>query len=165
MNIDLSMQGPNSGTESRSLYRWLQRKSPELHAEGVRLAPAGGSRPRPGEMGTAFEIVQFVFDNVAQYGALALAIASWRRAHHARCTVRLERDGVKITLTGAELDDAEAVARAFERLARAPDTAGNAPEPDGEENAEPDDAERGDGEGGAAEGGEAPGGGGPGTAK
>ncbi len=132
MKIDLSMQGPSSGTESRSLYRWLQEKTRELHAEGVSLAPAGGPDPLPGQMGTVFEIVQFVFDNVAQYGALAVAIASWRRAHHSRCSVQLERDGVKITLTEAELDDAEAIARAFERLAGASGTDAEERRPDSE---------------------------------
>ncbi|QUX31126.1 hypothetical protein KGD83_11905 [Nocardiopsis akebiae] len=116
MNVQLSVHGPTSDAEFRSLYRWLRGEGGNLRAAGITMEHTGGTPDEPDVMGGAFEVVQFVCDFGAQYGALAVAIASWRRAHPARSSFTLERNGVKITLTEAELDDLPAVLRALEEL-------------------------------------------------
>lgn len=120
MQIRLLVHGPGSDVEFRSLYRWLR------HQEGGTLREAGitmsepGSLPARDEMGGAFEVVQFVFENAPQYGALAVAIASWRRAHAPRSAMTFERDGLRISLDEARLLEEEGVRKALRDLLGSP---------------------------------------------
>ncbi|WP_159942106.1 MULTISPECIES: hypothetical protein [unclassified Nocardiopsis] len=116
MNVLLSVHGPNSDAEFRSLYQWLRGEERELRSGGITMVRGGGRPEEPGTMGGAFEVVQFLFEMGAQYGALALAIASWRQAHPARSSITLERDGLRITLTNVEIEDVAVVLRALEEL-------------------------------------------------
>jgi hypothetical protein len=117
----MRVNGPQGDVEFRSLYRWLQRQ------EGERLRQAGitmsepGSPPEHDEMGGAFEVVKFVFETVAQYGALAVAIAAWRRNHAPRSAVVFEREGVRISLDQARLLEEAAVRQALRELLDVPE--------------------------------------------
>lgn len=127
MNVQLSVHGPNNITELTSLHRWLKAKGGELRTAGITMEQTVETPQRPDTMGGTFEIVQFAFDAVAQYGALAIAIASWRRAYPSRCSFTLERGDTKITLTEVELRDMSTVLRALEELSEEDD-----PEEEGE---------------------------------
>lgn len=116
VQIRMLVHGPESDVEFRSLYRWLQRREGEsLREAGITMSEPG-SPPEQDEMGGAFEVVQFVFEAVAQYGTLAVAIATWRRAHAPRSAVVFEREGVKISLDQARLLEEEAVRQALREL-------------------------------------------------
>ncbi|MDA2812195.1 hypothetical protein O4J56_16235 [Nocardiopsis sp. RSe5-2] len=164
MQVHLSLQGPRSRTEMRSLVRWLRSRKGELSDKGIAFDP-GGPAPPDGAMGPAFEVIEFVFNAVAQYGALAVALASWRRAHSpaegADSKVVLECDGVVVTLSGAEAADPEAVAQKIRELRDLREAEADAPDsrdaPDSEEepgapHGEDGTATPGEEEGGGEEG-------------
>jgi len=113
--VRMSVQGPHSAVEFRSLYRWLRHEGGELRAAGIRMGDPG-SLPGPGEMGGTLEVVQFAFEAVAQYGALAVAIASWRKAHEPRSALVFERNGLKVSLDEAQLLEDESVRRVLQEL-------------------------------------------------
>ena len=135
MNVQMIVEGPRNTVEFRSLYRWLRNEGEELRAAGITMG-APGSPPGPHEMGGAFEIVQFAFDTVAQYGALALAIVSWRKAHAPRSALIFERNGVRVSLEEAQLLEEESVRRALQEVLGAQE-----PRDEGDEDSEtPGDA-------------------------
>ncbi|WP_217198290.1 effector-associated constant component EACC1 [Streptomyces buecherae] len=119
MNIQLRVHDPSDDNDPHSLYQWLGDAAPRLRADGVHLRRLGAA-PRPGEMGGAFDVIQFVFDSSVQLGALAVAIATWRAAHATRgeSSLTVERDGRRVTLTGVDVSDPDAVRRALEELLR-----------------------------------------------
>ncbi|MFE6778228.1 hypothetical protein [Streptomyces sp. NPDC057702] len=119
MNIQLRVDNPGDDHDHHSLYQWLGEATPRLRADGVTLLRPGAD-PRPGEMGGAFDVIRFVFDSSVQLGALAVAIATWRAAHAARAgsSLTVERDGRRVTLTGVDVSDPDAVRRALEELLR-----------------------------------------------
>ncbi|MFI9030354.1 hypothetical protein [Streptomyces sp. NPDC053560] len=116
-HVRLTLHGTESTQEFRSLHRWLRDGGPELRAAGVTVRDVGED-PAPGEMGGAFEVIQLLVEHGAGWGSLALAVAAWWEAHRPRSSVTFERDGTKVTLTGAELRDEETVRRALARLGR-----------------------------------------------
>lgn len=115
MHFDMSVHGSQSDLELRSLRRWLLRRRPELAAAGITVDETG---PPAGddEMGGVFEVVQFAVGTSAELAALALALVTWRQGHGARSSVTFERDGLRITLTGTDLDNEHTVQRALEAL-------------------------------------------------
>lgn len=115
LDMQMFVHGPDSDLEIRSLHNWLLGEGKVLRTAGIEVGELG-SGPDLNEMGGVFEIVQFVIDSTAQLGALAVSIAAWREARGARCSVTFERNGVRVTLTGADLDDEETVRRALKGL-------------------------------------------------
>ncbi|KAF4406855.1 MULTISPECIES: hypothetical protein [Streptomyces] len=118
MRIQLSLNGARSDVELRSLYRWLRAEGRQLDSAGVTVRAPGAGPGGPHEMGGAFEVVEFVVGTATQLGSLAVAVAAWRAAHHSRSSVTFEHGGTKVTLSGADLDNARAVLSALEELRR-----------------------------------------------
>ncbi|MEU0987851.1 hypothetical protein [Streptomyces sp. NPDC005953] len=113
MNIDLVVENPSR--EFRSLRAWLRRADAELRSAGIVITDLR-TAPGPEDMGGGLDTVRFVCDTVAQYGALAVAVAAWRDAHAARTSVTFRRGGITVTLTAADLRDQEMIRRALEQL-------------------------------------------------
>lgn len=108
MKIGISLHGAHSDVELRSLYRWLKVERGELAAAGLILRAPGSSAelPPPDEMGGGtFDVVQLVVNAIPAWGALMLSISTWSKAHGSRSSLTVERDGTKITFTGADLED------------------------------------------------------------
>ncbi|MFR9794321.1 effector-associated constant component EACC1 [Streptomyces sp. MS06] len=81
--------------DGTSLLRWLHA-DPDLRG----AARVGASAPRPGsgEMGGALDTVNVVLSNALAFGSLVTAVAAWRTSRPRPPRVRIERDGVAVTL-------------------------------------------------------------------
>ncbi|MEK8143386.1 hypothetical protein NKH18_18585 [Streptomyces sp. M10(2022)] len=78
-----------------SLCRWLMAE-PELR--GRAKVSTGPERPAAGHMGDGLELVNVVLTNSIALGSLISAVAVWRGSRPRPPQVRLERDGVVVTL-------------------------------------------------------------------
>lgn len=93
-----------------SLYRWLAQ-DPDV-AQQAEVALESG-RPGAGEMGDAFEVINVVVTHTLALGSLAVACATWRASRPSAPAVRIERDGVTVTV---EDGSPEAVRRVVDAL-------------------------------------------------
>ncbi|GAA1172890.1 hypothetical protein F4556_002083 [Kitasatospora gansuensis] len=94
-----------------SLYRWLVAES-ELRG-GAEVALRGGGMT-PGQMGEgALEIVNVVIANGIALGSLVTAVAAWRGSRSRPPQVRLERNGVVVTLQDASPEEVERILRVW----------------------------------------------------
>lgn len=111
MAIRIRMSGPSAESDLASLCAWL-RDEPDIrkHAEMSLLGP----EPGPGDMGTAFDVLQLIVDSGFQAANLALAYAAWRATRPRRPRVTIERDGVTVTLDGSESSTVEAIIQILE---------------------------------------------------
>ncbi|MEV0318291.1 hypothetical protein ACIBKX_08510 [Streptomyces sp. NPDC050658] len=97
------------GTESAaSLYRWLMAE-PELR--GSASLSTGAERSAPGHMGDGLELVNVVLANSIALGSLITAVAAWRGSRPRPPQVRLERDGVVVTLRDDSPEQVERILR------------------------------------------------------
>ncbi|MGW1375198.1 effector-associated constant component EACC1 [Streptomyces sp. NPDC002446] len=78
-----------------SLYRWLIQDPDVAQQAEVSL---GTGPARPGAMGGAFEVINAVVTHGIALGSLAVACATWRAARPSAPAVRIERDGVTVTV-------------------------------------------------------------------
>ncbi|MYR78461.1 hypothetical protein K7395_25905 [Streptomyces filamentosus] len=85
----------SGGAEAASLCRWLLADS-ELR--GRARVSTGAQRPAAGHMGDGLELVNVVLANGIALGSLITAVAAWRGSRPRPPQVRLERDGVVVTL-------------------------------------------------------------------
>jgi phage-related tail protein len=102
-----------------SLYRWLVL-DPDLrgHAK-VSTAPAA---PEAGHMGGALDTVNIVLGNTIALGNLLVAVAAWRGSRRNPPEVRLERDGVAVTVRDASPEDVERILRILDSGERGGDS-------------------------------------------
>ncbi|MGH4028811.1 effector-associated constant component EACC1 [Actinomycetota bacterium Odt1-20B] len=120
MYVRLSVHGPDptqQALEFRSLCRWLTDDG-GLRGTGITVKEVG-DEPAPGEMGGTFEVLRLLAEHGPNWGALAVAVVSWRDARAARGALRVARedsDTDSVTLTAADLRDPDALRRALERL-------------------------------------------------
>ncbi|MCT2594451.1 hypothetical protein LHJ74_31860 [Streptomyces sp. N2-109] len=117
---------PGDALASSQLHAHLRRHPDTRRLPLEHQLPAGGTS----EMG-ALDTITAVLDSGVGVGGLAVALAAWRtqrRGTRAERTLRLERDGQVVTLTGYTPEEAERVLRT---LAADPAPA-PAPEPDGD---------------------------------
>ena len=96
-----------------SLHQWLQDDYglPRDTAVALRTAPG------PEAMGGAWEAIDVVLTHATALAGLALAVATWRRTRAEPPTVRIEANGVTVTLTAGQDHDAESVRRLLGALA------------------------------------------------
>ncbi|MDQ8707956.1 hypothetical protein RCO28_36645 [Streptomyces sp. LHD-70] len=107
-----------SAAELRSLQGWL-RSDPDVR----RTATVGvrGSAPRPGEMGTAVDVLQLVTGNGWSAASFVLAVVAWRQTRPRRPRVEIRRGDTVVVLDGGTSDVVEQVIRALDT---APDEGG-----------------------------------------
>ncbi|MFJ7206618.1 hypothetical protein ACIQWR_24190 [Streptomyces sp. NPDC098789] len=97
--VELNGEAESVERELRSLARWLRDDDAIRSTALVKLTQAP---PRPGEMGTAFDVVQLVVDSGFQLGNLALAYAAWRGTRPRSAVVTVEHRGRRVTLDTAD---------------------------------------------------------------
>ncbi|MEV2253432.1 hypothetical protein AB0I94_23090 [Streptomyces sp. NPDC050147] len=102
--------GPGDGSAASvlSLYRWLVAE-PELRGH-ARLSTRA-RHAAPGTMGDGLDLVNVVLANSIALGGLVTAVAAWRGSRPRPPQVRLERDGVVITLQDSSPETVEQVLR------------------------------------------------------
>jgi hypothetical protein len=101
----LSVADSSDGTEITSLYRWLAQDPDVRRDAKVTIVPAPS---RPGGMSGGLEVVNVVLSNTIALSSLVVAVASWIGSRRApsRPVVRIERDGVSVTISA---DSPEAI--------------------------------------------------------
>lgn len=93
-----------------SLYRWLVDE-PELRGQaGVSLE---AEPSEPGQMGGGLELVNVVLSNSIALGSLVTAVATWRGSRPRPPQIRLERDGVVVTLQDGSPEAVEQILRVW----------------------------------------------------
>ncbi|MFE0191052.1 hypothetical protein [Streptomyces sp. NPDC058989] len=115
MRVDIIVDGDDEEADSSaasltSLYRWLAQDPDVADQAEISLAPG---RPGAGEMGGAFEVINAVLTHGIALGSLAVACATWRSSRPTAPAVRIERDGVTVTV---EDGSPEAVRRIVDAL-------------------------------------------------
>jgi hypothetical protein len=115
-----SAGGGESADSARSLYRWLVG-DPELRGHAEVTAPA---QTKPGHMGGVLDVVDVVLSNTIALSGLVVSVATWRGARPRPPRVRLERDGVQVSVEGASPEAIAQVLRALEAGAEANTDAG-----------------------------------------
>ncbi|MDX2825719.1 hypothetical protein PV416_32775 [Streptomyces ipomoeae] len=102
----------DDGEAVEDLFRWLAGDSELAYRSRMSLRPAPLV---PGEQGGAFEAVNIVLANVTALGSLVTAVLTYRdarrRTHRpgAQGSLRLERDGVVVTITPESQVSAERI--------------------------------------------------------
>jgi hypothetical protein len=81
-----------------SLYRWLTL-DPQVRRDT--MVSIVSAPPGAGEMGGSLEAIDVLIGNGLAIGSLLLAISSWRTSRPRPPTIRIERDGVSITIEDA----------------------------------------------------------------
>lgn len=99
-----------AGGAAASLYRWLLA-DPEL--SGRAEVSVGAVTAGQGEMGGALEAVDVVFGNAIALGNLLVAVAAWRGSRPRPPEVKIERDGVSVTVQDGSPETVERVLRAW----------------------------------------------------
>ena len=94
-----------------SLYRWLIA-DPEL--SGLARIAVVPTQSRPGHMGEALEVVNVVLSNTIALSSLLVAVSGWRGSRARPPEVRLEREGVTVTVQDASPDRVEQILRALD---------------------------------------------------
>lgn len=104
MQVHIVMEGecddraPASAASLTSLYRWLVQDPDVAQQADVSLE---SEQAVAGEMGGAFEVINAVVANGIALGSLAVACATWRAARPTAPAVRIERNGVTVTVEDA----------------------------------------------------------------
>lgn len=126
VEVNLTFSGGAAGEEAgdagefaSSLYRWLAAE-PELRAGTDLSLRPGRPGPGPGHMGEALDIVNVVLTNGIALGSLVTAVASWRGSRPRPPQVRLERDGVVVTLQDSSPEAIERVLTVWHERDRRP---------------------------------------------
>ncbi|MGX5393963.1 hypothetical protein [Streptomyces sp. 404i] len=108
MRVNVTFGEGTGGAEAASLRRWLMAE-PELRGR-ARFSP-GAELPAAGHMGDGLELVNVVLANGIALGSLITAIAAWRGSRSRPPQVRLERDGVVVTLRDNSPEQVEQILR------------------------------------------------------
>ncbi|MEV6751325.1 hypothetical protein [Streptomyces sp. NPDC051214] len=101
-------EGTESTASVLSLYRWLLAE-PELR--GQAQVSTAARHTAPGSMGDGLDLVNVVLANSIALGGLVTAVAAWRGSRPRPPQVRLERDGVVVTLRDSSPETVEQVLR------------------------------------------------------
>ncbi|MFJ7199728.1 hypothetical protein [Streptomyces sp. NPDC098926] len=100
-----------SAGELRSLQGWL-RSDPEVRSSatvGVR-----GSEPRPGETGTAMDVLELVTGNGWSAASFVPALVAWRQSRPQQPRSEVHRGDTVYILTGGSDEEVEPVIRALD---------------------------------------------------
>jgi hypothetical protein len=102
MQLRLSVDGDRPNEEISTLYRMLLADE-RIRRHASVTVEAGGQRP--GELGTALQVIQLVTNGGFQIAGLALSYAAWRATRIRPAKVTIERDdGLRITVSDASPD-------------------------------------------------------------
>ncbi|MGW1793036.1 effector-associated constant component EACC1 [Streptomyces tubercidicus] len=96
---------------------------PELQA-GVSLE---AEPSEPGQMGGGLELVNVVLSNSIALASLVTAVATWRGSRARPPQIRLERDGVVVTLQDGSPEAVEQILRVWSEGERGQGDEGGAP--------------------------------------
>ncbi|MFG2289715.1 hypothetical protein ACGFOU_27040 [Streptomyces sp. NPDC048595] len=107
-------EGSSSTASVTSLYRWLARDPDVAQQAEITLDPGPVGA---GEMGGAFEVINAVLTHGIALSSLAVACATWRSSRPTAPAVRIEIDGVTVTV---EDGSPEAVRRIVDALGEPP---------------------------------------------
>ncbi|MFF0142998.1 hypothetical protein ACFYRN_42100 [Streptomyces sp. NPDC005227] len=97
--------------ELRSLQNWL-RSNPDVRRSAV--VELHGGVPRPGEMGTAFDVLEPVTGNGWSAASFVMAVVAWRQSRPQRPRVEIRRAGTVIVLTDCSEQETERATRVLE---------------------------------------------------
>jgi len=95
VQVKIVVQGDDGDQLLTSLYRWLAQ-DPEVTRDAAILPVA--TPPAAGEMGGAFEVINAVLTHTIALGGLALSCAAWRASRPHAPVLRIERNGVAVTV-------------------------------------------------------------------
>ncbi|GAA2288661.1 hypothetical protein GCM10010145_68850 [Streptomyces ruber] len=109
MRVEVRLE--SGAGELRSLQGWL-RSDPDVRRFAV--VEARGSTPRPGEMGTALDVLQLVTDNGWSAASFVMALVAWRRTRPQRPRVEIRRGDTVVVLTDCSPEEIERAARALD---------------------------------------------------
>jgi hypothetical protein len=88
----------DEGPSTRALHRWLLRDP-----DTAPTAPALRARhEQAGAMGPGLDLIDVVVSNAIGLSGLLLAIANWRTSRGDSPEVRIEHNGVTVTVTSTE---------------------------------------------------------------
>ncbi|MFJ6889694.1 hypothetical protein ACIQRC_33305 [Streptomyces californicus] len=96
--------------ELRSLQGWL-RSDPDVRRSAE--IEVRGNTPRPGEMGTALDVLQLVTGNGWSAASFVLALVTWRQTRSQRPRVEIRHGETVIVLTDCSPEE---IARATTAL-------------------------------------------------
>ncbi|MFD9776076.1 hypothetical protein ACFWXD_03175 [[Kitasatospora] papulosa] len=100
--------------ELRSLHGWL-RSDPDVRRTAV--TEVQGSAPRPGEMGTALDVLELVTGNGWSAASFVLALVAWRQTRPQRPRVEIRHGDTVITLTDCSPEEIERATTALNHAA------------------------------------------------
>ncbi|MEU2982571.1 hypothetical protein ABZ678_38235 [Streptomyces hirsutus] len=109
MRLEVHVE-PGAG-ELRSLQGWL-RSDPDVRRSAV--TELRGSAPRPGDMGTALDVLQLVTGNEWSAASFVLALVAWRQTRPQRPQVEIRRGDTVIVLTDCSPEEIERATRALD---------------------------------------------------
>lgn len=109
MPIEIRMSGQDAGDELVSLCDWL-RDDDDLRGHARILLI--GDRPRPEEMGSAFDVIQLVVDGGFQALNFAVAYATWRATRRSHPRVTITHEGTSVNLSD-EPETVDVIVRAL----------------------------------------------------
>ncbi|MER5984686.1 hypothetical protein [Streptomyces sp. NPDC001787] len=109
MQLALRIEEDRDHRELLALRTWLNR-SDDLRGRAG-LAPQGPLSP--GDMGAGLDLINVVLSNGIALGSLVTAVATWRATRPGRPAVRVEVNGVTVTV---DTDDPETLTRVTEAL-------------------------------------------------
>ena len=113
MELRIGVDGDD--TALSDLYRWLVRDSDLVSQNRITMAR---TPPAPGEQGGVFEAINVLIANATALSGLVVTVMSYRHARGKalRGSVRLERDGVVVTIEpGSQVSAEEIVERLTEK--------------------------------------------------
>ncbi|MGW1768931.1 effector-associated constant component EACC1 [Streptomyces sp. NPDC002073] len=97
--------------ELRSLQGWL-RSDPDVRRTAA--TDLQGSAPRPGEMGTALDVLELVTGNGWSAASFVLALVTWRQTRPQRPRVEIHRGDTVIVLTDCSPEEIERATRTLD---------------------------------------------------
>lgn len=102
----------DDGRQLRALRSWLMR-DPDT---GKALLGLRGRHEQPGSMGSgSLDLIDVVLSNAVGLSGLLVAVAGWRQSRGNRPQVRVEHQGVTVTVSGADPREIERLVRDLTR--------------------------------------------------
>ncbi|WP_327350133.1 hypothetical protein OG772_36315 [Streptomyces sp. NBC_01321] len=108
MRIEVHLE--SGAGELRSLQGWL-RSDPDVRRSAA--TEVQGSTPRPGEMGTALDVLQLVTGNGWSAASFVLALVAWRQTRPQQPRMEIRRRDTVIVLTDCSPEEIERATRAL----------------------------------------------------
>ncbi|QHC22156.1 effector-associated constant component EACC1 [Streptomyces sp. GS7] len=101
--------GGDAEEELRSLMRWLHDDEELSRRVRGRLGAARG--PRPGEMGTGFDLLQLAIGTAVSGGSLAVSVLQWRDSRRRAPELTLRSGEMEVRIPRGAVGDPETLRR------------------------------------------------------